>query len=99
MLATQLAERVKDVTTSWAVATASAAEREKVVVGVARATAQHLVQASLFGQQRAPLQSARGRAVQLEDAEHYREQLASTSRLTPTLRLCAVLIVAHRRRT
>jgi hypothetical protein len=98
-LVNRLANRVKDISTCGATATASAAEREEVVVGSTRAMAQHLVQASLFSQRRGPLQPPRGRTVRLEDAGHYREELASASQLTPTLDLCAILIVAHRRRT
>jgi hypothetical protein len=99
ILASRLADRVKDVTTRCATATASAAEREEIVIGSARARAQHLGQASLFSQQRGPLQPPRGQTVRLEDAGHYREQLASASPLTPKLELCAILVVAHRRRT
>jgi superfamily II DNA or RNA helicase len=99
MLANRLADRVKDVNTCCAAATACAAEREETVVGVSRGLAEHLVQASLFGHQRGPLQPSQGQIVRLEDAGHYREQLASASQLTPTLELRAILIVAHRRRT
>jgi hypothetical protein len=99
MLARRLADRVKDVTNRCAAATASAAEREEIVVGCARARAQPLVQASLFGHQRGLLQRSRGQVGRLEDAGQYREQLTSASQLTPSLELSAILIVAHRRRT
>lgn len=99
ILVSRLADRVKDMTTRCATATASAAEREEIVIGSARARARRPVQAGLFSQQRGPLHPPRGQTVRLEDAAHYRQQLASASQLTPTIELCAVLIVAHRRRT
>jgi hypothetical protein len=34
----------------------------------------------------------------LDDADQYRERIASASRLTPALDLSAILVVAHRRR-
>ena len=99
MLANRLADRVKEVTTWCDTANVSATEREEIVVGSARVTAPHLVQASLFSRGSGPLQPLRGQPVRLGDVGHYREQLASASRLTPGLELCAILIVAHRRRT
>ena len=98
-LVNRLAERVKDITTRCDIATACAAEREEAVVGLVRAKAQHLVQASLFNRPRGPLQPPEGLTGRLEDAGNYRGRLTSTSLLTPTLDLSAILIVAHRRRT
>jgi len=62
--------------------------------------AQHLVQGGLFDQRMLRATAARMRASSalLEEAERRRETFLSASRLTATLSLSAILLVASRRR-
>ena len=93
-----LAEKMTAITRRSVAASASAAEREKVVEATRREVAQRLVQASLFKGPHRQAPHTAGRAMCLDDADQYRERIASASRLTPALDLSAILVVAHRRR-
>ena len=100
MVMARAADHVKGIRDRCAVAVEAMARREAIMARASSSVAQYLVQGSLFDQRMLRANAARMRvsSALLEEAERRRETLLSASRLTASLSLSAILLVASRRR-